>query len=331
MSSSSSVSSLSPQNHGLTAGTTRPRTKSINTDHTQFQDKYQPQPQLQASSPSTAALEQIMSKLSQPQYQDHQQQHQQQRQQEQQQQRQHFVTNGISDVHHSHSHNPSGGGRQFFPLLPSTLPAAGHSVHDPMHSRSHSQATVVESSPTLDHFHYRPSATLPVDQDTFNNDSPGTPPAYIQNFHSVYSSKNNSSASLNMGTNFVNPTASSTGAISSSSLNTLVGASPLQHRPHTPLKSSFPDSITSDPHTNLATMNSGFSSAGADANPPEHPGDPPISTRKPSLFRSLSTKSGREQLMTPEKAVGSLPTMQHNGRGRRKCYFRHCPMTSNGL
>ncbi|KAF8950719.1 hypothetical protein BGZ52_001645, partial [Haplosporangium bisporale] len=248
MSSSSSVSSLSPQNHGLTAGTTRPRTKSVNTDHTQFQDKYQPQPQLPASSPSTAALEQIMSNLSQPQ---HQQQHQQQ------QQHQHFVTNGISDVHHSHSHSQSGGGRQFFPLLPSTLPAAGPSVHDSVHSRSHSQATVVESSPTSDHFHYRPSAILPVDQDTVNNDSPGTPPAHIQSFHSMYSSKNNSSASLNMGVNFVNPSASSTGAISSSSLNTLVGASPLQHRPHTPLKSSFPVSITSDPHADLSMMNSG--------------------------------------------------------------------------
>ncbi|KAF9216700.1 hypothetical protein BGZ59_008526 [Podila verticillata] len=253
-----------------------------------------------------------MSNLSQPQ---HQQQHQQQ------QQHQHFVTNGISDVHHSHSHSQSGGGRQFFPLLPSTLPAAGPSVHDSVHSRSHSQATVVESSPTSDHFHYRPSAILPVDQDTVNNDSPGTPPAHIQSFHSMYSSKNNSSASLNMGVNFVNPSASSTGAISSSSLNTLVGASPLQHRPHTPLKSSFPVSITSDPHADLSMMNSGFSSAGADANPSEHPGDPPISTRKPSLFRSLSTKSGREQLMTPEKPVGSLPTMQHNGRGRHEATF----------
>ncbi|KAF9336079.1 hypothetical protein BG006_009773 [Podila minutissima] len=193
-------------------------------------------------------------------------------------------------------------------------------MHDTMHSRSHSQTTVVESaSPTSDHFqHYRPStaATLSVDQDIFNND-PGTPPAQIQSFHSVYTSKNNSSASL-VGTNFANPT-SSTGVISSSSLNTLVGASPLQHRPHTPLKSSFPVSMTSNPHNDPMMNSAGFSSAGADANPSEHPSEPLISTGKPSLFRSLSTKSGREQLMAPEKPVGSLPTMQHqNGRGRHE-------------
>ncbi|KAG0090372.1 hypothetical protein BGZ92_003083 [Podila epicladia] len=309
---SSSVSSLSPKNHGLTAGTTRPRTKSVNTDHTQFRDKYQPH-ETQVTSPSTAALDQIMSNLSQPQHQSHHHHHQQH------QHHQHFVSNGVSDVHHSHhhSHNQSGGSRHF-PLLPSTLPA-GPAMHDPMHSRSHSQTTVVESaSPTSDYFqHYRSSAaaTLSVDQDT--NYDPGTPPAQIQSFHSVYTSKNSSSASL-VGANFANPT-SSTGAISSSSLNTLVGASPLQHRPHTPLKSSFPASVTSDSHNNSMMNSEGVSSAGADANPSEHPGEPPISTRKPSLLRSLSTKSGREQLMTPEKSVGSLPTMQHqSGRGRHE-------------
>ncbi|KAG0337107.1 hypothetical protein BG004_007771, partial [Podila humilis] len=393
--SASSVAPLGPQGHqGLTAATTRPRTKSVNTDHTQFQDKYQLQPnELQAKSPSTAALDQIMSNLSQPkQHQGHHQDHQHHHQQQQQQHlslhhsQNHTQVNSNHRLGHSYSKSGGASGRQFFPLLPSSLPATSGGtggtggagfpastsvVHDLMHNRSNSQTTVVEStsSPTMDYsqqqIYYRNSggaatggaaAILAVDQHDMS--LPGTPPSHVQSFYNANNhnnnsmSRNSSSGSLIMGTTGSTPSSStSVGngggsnpalvvgmANSHSSLHTLVGgSSPLQHRPHTPLKSSFPphsntspggehnsaDHVITGHSTQVAAgAGAGFSSAGADANPTpstssEYPGETISTGKQPSLLRSLSTQNGRQQFLTPEKPVGSLPTIHHqNGRGR---------------
>ncbi|KAF9402247.1 hypothetical protein BGZ94_004985, partial [Podila epigama] len=296
----SSKTSLGPQNHhGITAGTTRPRAKSINTDHTQFQDKYQLKPdEHYTPSPNTEALDQIMSSLSQSSHQGPVHQLRSHQHHHHNQQHKHLTT----EIH---------GG--------SAVAGADLNEHDALLDRSHSQTTMVgspQNSTTAT------DGSLPGDR----YDVPATQPGHHTSLHgsgshvnsnnySNHHSSNNINSNSPLGgshSNVAQASTSSNGPTNSnSSLNTLLGASPSQQR-------FFPLSVTSDSHADQSMSSvSGFSSAGADPNPSEHPGEPISTAQKPSLFRSLSTQTGRKQLMTSEKPVGSLPTMQHqSGRGR---------------
>ncbi|KAF9112827.1 hypothetical protein BGX27_002706 [Mortierella sp. AM989] len=117
-------------------------------------------------------------------------------------------------------------------------------------------------------------------------------------------------------------------ANSNSSLSTLSG-SPLQHRPHTPLKSTFPLSISEYPSDTItmapSSSPSSSSYVGDGKEIPASPGmrggsfETITTAPAPSLFKSLSTKTGRKHLLNSEKHLGSLPTIHHsNDRGRNE-------------
>ncbi|KAG0040541.1 hypothetical protein BGZ83_002501, partial [Gryganskiella cystojenkinii] len=149
-------------------------------------------------------------------------------------------------------------------------------------------------------------------------------------------------------------TSSSTGAAQDSNIH--ISVNPLQHRPHTPLRSSFQlsDHPSDHPISSLSpsassstssllnpSMNSmapisstsigigtasnllpssNLSSLSAQGNGVTGESYETISTAQspPSLLRSFS-KSGRRSFMDNEKYVGSLPTIHHqNGRGRHE-------------
>ncbi|KAG0313518.1 hypothetical protein BGZ97_010089 [Linnemannia gamsii] len=121
-------------------------------------------------------------------------------------------------------------------------------------------------------------------------------------------------------------------ANSNSSINTLISNSPLQHRPHTPLKSTFPTSITSDnpadhsvpvsASTSASVHIGGGSGSGGGAGGigmgSNSSSGHSYETTTPLHFKSLSTKTGRSLYADNEKQLGSLPTIHHQGRGGRQ-------------
>ncbi|KAF9932153.1 hypothetical protein FBU30_008840 [Linnemannia zychae] len=251
--------------------------------------------------------------------------------------------------------------RPHFPLLPSSMPAYNPS---PPHSRQHSQATIFSSSspgtsatdssvpqnrnilqPHSSGIHVSldPTSSSAHQHDTVRSGSNATPPLHLRHsanfgssFKADYSSAvNRSNSDLNGSLNDVNHGSHSSinFANSNSSLNTLVSNSPLHNRPHTPLKSSFSSSITSDnPGDHSVPMSapsstgkhiggrggeesigSGFGMASSSSSIGQS-----FETTAPLHFKSLSTKSGHSHYADNEKQLGSLPTIHHQGRGRQE-------------
>ncbi|CAO3574526.1 unnamed protein product [Mortierella alpina] len=244
-------------------------------------------------------------------------------------------------------------------------PSSEHYQHLQLH-RSGSQSTLDPSPTDAGPFSHQQDSIRSMSQHKSSTPPPSSTGLGSGNTSSHHHAMNNSSGSNSYthpqhithshshssSSVYGNASASSTGsnpnlalANSSGSLNTLVGNSPLQHRPHTPLKASFPLSISSDQPSDSLTMppSSPLSSnvhigetgggGGAGGGRGSAGGGPSSLTSSssaagvsfdtlstaptPSLFRSLSTKSGRKQLMNNEKHLGSLPTIHHqSGRGR---------------
>ncbi|KAF9086313.1 hypothetical protein BGX23_008985 [Mortierella sp. AD031] len=177
--------------------------------------------------------------------------------------------------------------------------------------------------------------------------SNSTPPLHLQHSTSLGSSaKNdhNNTTTAASKTNDVYSSSSTVGhgshsnhilANSNSSINTLISnSSPLQHRPLTPLKSSFPVPATSDNPSDHSVSTSASTSAsihiggggggGGDGGGGSGIGKGSNSSSghsyeisAPLHFKSLSTKTGRSQYADNEKQLGSLPTIHHQGRGGR--------------
>ncbi|KAG0263005.1 hypothetical protein DFQ27_002000 [Actinomortierella ambigua] len=107
-------------------------------------------------------------------------------------------------------------------------------------------------------------------------------------------------------------------ATADASGSAISNSNPLQHRPFTPLKSSFPGSISSDlPESPSATINFDpvSSTTGTITSTTGH--SPPSHQYKPFSTSSSSSKPGRKHPMGTEKHMGSLPTIHYqNGRGR---------------
>ncbi|KAF9959881.1 hypothetical protein BGZ72_008533 [Mortierella alpina] len=248
----------------------------------------------------------------------------------------------------------------------SNTPSSEHYQHLQLH-RSGSQPpldpTPTDSGPyshqqdSLRSMSHHKSTTTPPSSGGLGSGNPGSHHHALNSSSNNYSHSQHHNHSHSSSSNvYGHASASSTGsnpnlalANSSGSLNTLVGNSPLQHRPHTPLKSSFPLSISSDQPSDPLTMppssplssnvhigeagGGGGGGGGAGGSRGPAGGGPSSLTSSssaagvsfdtlstaptPSLFRSLSTKSGRKQLMNNEKHLGSLPTIHHqSGRGR---------------
>ncbi|KAG0377962.1 hypothetical protein BGX24_005051 [Mortierella sp. AD032] len=241
------------------------------------------------------------------------------------------------------------GSRPHYPLLPSSPP----------HSRQHSQTTLLGSSssstPATDssfhqsqhtlhqhssgtHLSFDPSSSSAHQHEAVRIVSNSTPPLHLQHSTSIgssakidHNSTTNRPSDLYASSSTINSHGSHSNinlANSNSSISTLINNSPLQHRPHTPLKSSFSASITSDNPSDHSVPSSASTSAGIHiggggsggggigigGNPSSGNS---YETTTPLHFKSLSTKSGRSHYADNEKQLGSLPTMHHQGRGGR--------------
>ncbi|KAF8937180.1 hypothetical protein BGZ58_003126 [Dissophora ornata] len=255
--STPAASLLEPQGHfNVVEGSVRPRTRSINTDHNQFQlqetQLQQQQPPQKGnesheiSLPSTAAPDQINQSM-----------HQAQAPPQQASSMPSFTNTESSD----HSSRPTSfrSGRQF--ALDLTL--AG----------SHSYAIQQESS------HRMASAS-----NTYSNVS-GSPAIVLANNNSTFTTPNSSN--------------------------------PLQHRPHTPLKSSFGATDHLSDNVTISPSSSSSSSTHVGGGG----GFPPKSSVGTSFenITTLSTKAGRKHFTDNEKHLGPLPTIHSsNGRGRQE-------------
>lgn len=319
-----------------TSGSARTRTRTLSSTaapaaiDTSPQALYKHQKHLQPDqgivdpgSPSTQALDRIMSNLAEQQQQQQQQQnhhlHQQQQVQQQQQQQQ---------LHHQNQN------QQHQLLYLNSAIAAGSTTQSNISTNSANSAGNLKrnSSPSLQTLALQssqPSSSLSHSP----SDTPSSATAYINSTGSAYSS----AASTPVGSDTFNLTAYSVGGHHLSQLqhlhlavpntpppyttsfgvtgdasgSAISNSNPLQHRPHTPLKSSFPSSISSDhPESPSATIN--FDAVSTGQSPSSH--YKPFSSAKP----------GRKHHMGSEKHMGSLPTIHYqNGRGRRKW---HCPL-----
>ncbi|KAF8947765.1 hypothetical protein BGZ47_008007 [Haplosporangium gracile] len=260
------------------------------------------------------------------------------------------------------------GARSHFPLLPSSMPAHNSS---PPRSRQHSQTTLLGSSSsstpaTMDSsfhnhnqhvFHPHPSemhlsldpstSSLAHHHESARLVSNSTPPLHLQHSTSLGSSAkiDHNSTTTNKPNDLYTSSSSAVNhgshsninlANSNSSINTLISNSPLQHRPHTPLKSSFPISITSDNLSDHSVPLSASTSAsihigggggggggvgggggigmGSKSSSSGHS----YETTTPLHFKSLSTKTGRSHYADNEKQLGSLPTIHYQGRDGRQ-------------
>ncbi|ORZ20094.1 hypothetical protein BCR41DRAFT_351248 [Lobosporangium transversale] len=317
--SGASPSSLEPQSHlDLPTGSTRPRTRSNNIDHTQPQSpqrllhpiQTQPQqlqceqqpnssPELQVVSPSTAALDQILLDLSQQ--------------------------------HHTHSN-------QGFSSTTS-LGDTTHGTQSSSDSASSDSASSDSASSDARLYSMKQDALLAMARNSSSNTS--TPShtriVFPSSARAEYFTIPNSpgtvhySSSSIYGNGGTNSTGSQTSlAPSNGSLSTHIGSSPLQYRPHTPLKSSFSPSISSD-HPSDTVMISPSASSNAHGetgasiakSASENSFETNTGAQTPALFKSLSTKkTGRNPYMSNEKQLGPLPTInRQSGLGRRKSLF----------
>ncbi|KAK3840173.1 MAG: nucleotide-sugar transporter-domain-containing protein [Linnemannia elongata] len=256
--------------------------------------------------------------------------------------------------------------RPHFPLLPSSMPVNNSS---PPHSRQHSQTTLLGSSSsstpaTTDSsfhqhnqhiLHPHPSGMhLSLDPSTSSSAhrhesarlvSNSTPPLHLQHSTSLGSSAkiDHNSATSHKSDLYTSSSSSAVNhgshsnihiANSNSSISTLISNSPLQHRPHTPLKSSFPTSVTSDNPSDHSVPVSASTSASIHLGGGGGGGGGGVGggigmgthsssghsyeTTTPMHFKSLSTKTGRSHYADNEKQLGSLPTIHHQGRGGRQ-------------
>lgn len=385
--SAGTTSSLSPQSH-----LTRPRTRSINTDHSKLlftaaatsstvgshQDPSSSSTLTQSGAapvttpPSTTTRSGRPLSFSRPSPSSKSRSPSPPRSSE-------HLLSGVTATGPSIRASGSGsftGTRPHFPLLPSSMPAHNSS---PPHSRQHSQTTLLGSSSsstpaTTDSsfhqhnqhiLHPHPSGMhLSLDPSTASSSahrhesarlvSNSTPPLHLQHSTSLGSSAkiDHNSTTSNKSDLY---TSSSSSAInhgshsninlanSNSSISTLISNSPLQHRPHTPLKSSFPISVTSDNPSDHSVPVSASTSASIHLGGGGGGGGGGVGggigmgsssssghsyeTTAPLHFKSLSTKTGRSHYADNEKQLGSLPTIHHQGRGgRRKFHGYVCSL-----
>ncbi|KAG0233721.1 hypothetical protein BGW41_001391 [Actinomortierella wolfii] len=286
-------------------------------------------------SPSTQALDKIMSnlveqnQLQRQQQQQLQQQQQQQlhnyqqqqqfylQQQQQQQQQQHQVQQHQSQqqqhLHHQQQHQLQ---LQLSPAI-----AAGSTGNT--NSTGNLKRNSIPSLQTLAQHSSQPSS---FPHSALSSDVPSSAAAHISSTGSNYSSpvttlvgsETHSSAAHSTSGHHLSqlhhhlavpntppPFTTSFGVTGEASGSAVSNSNPLQHRPHTPLKSSFPSSISSDlPESPSATINFDTVPAGNTSTP---------------HYKPFSTKPGRNHHMGTEKHVGSLPTIHYqNGRGRHE-------------
>ncbi|KAI7815844.1 hypothetical protein BC939DRAFT_81461 [Gamsiella multidivaricata] len=239
--SAAATSSLGPQGHlGLLTGSARPRARSVNTDHTQFQFQHQHQQQQQHQhqshnqnqrqstsneaevvSPSSAALDQIKSSLT--------------------------MTTHHTGSHSAHQHYVLSS-QPAQPLQPSSISSSPirpsfASASADSHPYSLQQDSILNMSSNS------ASSTPPATKTSFGLSIPNNSGSNLNHYSGSSSSIYNNTVISHAGSS-PNPVL----ANSTSSLSTLTGNSPLQHRPHTPLKSSFPLSITSEHPSDTMTI-----------------------------------------------------------------------------
>ncbi|KAF9433205.1 hypothetical protein BGZ76_009754 [Entomortierella beljakovae] len=210
--SAATATTLGPTSHqGYSTGNARPRTRSINSDNSQQSNSYE----ALASSSTPSSFNQIMSDLS-------------------------GYQNGLLSPHLSPQ-------RQEF-LSSFNTPSPTSSVNSAHHmgtrtsSESNSYTQPTETPQTLANNNGRTSPSNLTSLGANANIEPsGAPP-------------NSNKSHYTSGSIYVNMSGGHTGSgsnhsllNSNNSLNSLPGNSPLQHRPHTPLKSSFSQSMSDYP------------------------------------------------------------------------------------
>ncbi|KAF9188491.1 hypothetical protein BGZ49_003942 [Haplosporangium sp. Z 27] len=293
--SAATTSSLESLGHpSFASGNARTRTKSMNLELSQLQ--YQSQQQtssIESSQSSTVTFNQITSDL----------------------------LNQHNGLHSSHHHDTSLPSSKRLPSTTSTttVVANGDSLGncasaDP-HPYSLQQDALLAMQNNSNH-----ASTFGKAGFCSNTNIEGS--GNNMNHYSNSSIYNNSSAS-HIGSN---PNIAL--ANSNSSLSTLTSNSPLQHRPNTPLKSSFPISISEYPSDTFTAAPSSSPSSNIQLGDERDPSAPSSSrgsfeaiTTAPSqsFFRSFSTKAGRNHFSNNENHVGTLPTIHHpNDRARHE-------------
>ncbi|KAG0320531.1 hypothetical protein BGZ99_004445 [Dissophora globulifera] len=307
--STATAPSLGSQGHlGVGAAGARPRTRSFNSDHAHYP----------------------LSSLSPPHHQ-HQHQHQQHEPPSQ------------SELHAAASSPTSAALDQILSDLSHHQPTSSSSASSSFHSNKRASFHG-ESPSTMDHaspqeFNSYPIPDSLLAMSSLSHSNGNTPPATKTSF-GLSSSNNSSSTNLHQyystagGGNSHSGNSHHHSGLTAANANGSIGSlgvtSPLQHRPHTPSKSSFPLSITSDyypsdsvaiPSASTSNVHTGGHSGGSGAVGSASSSASDLFesiavNSTPSTFNSLSTKTGRRHFGN-EKHLGPLPTM-HSPTGRER-------------